>query len=91
MNCKPGELCLLKYADDGYALPFVGQIHRVASIFDAHKGSAWWKFDPPLFTSDGLHLVWADEDLIPIRGDGITTEEVTDLYLPSPVKERETV
>jgi hypothetical protein len=84
MNCKPGELCLLKYADSENALPFVGQIHRVGRIHDTFDGKPWWDFDPPLFDRYGMHMVWADEDLRPIRDPGEDAKDETLSWKPVP-------
>ena len=85
MNCKPGDLAVIVGAS--IAREHVGKVVRCVRYVE-FDGPAW-EIDPRLPNMRTGNEYWcvADHRLRPIRPDGITDEEVRDLYLPKPVKE----
>lgn len=82
MNCKPGDLAIVVRNLDGN----VGKLLHVERPFPK---PGWWICTPlgTFHTADvgdtrGL-ICAADSALRPIRGDGVTDDEVTELYAPS--------
>ena len=83
MNCKPGDLAVVV---GGERVENIGKVVTVLRPYEGRKDCyrlpADWVIE-----FHGRECVAADCFLRPIRPDGITDEEVRDLYLPKPVKE----
>lgn len=87
MNCKPGDMAIVVKGAGPLTSCIVGKVVRVTRmVFD---GEPCWEYD-------GARLVvprWGPLDVIeddflrPIRADGITAEEVRDLYQPASEKQ----
>jgi hypothetical protein len=82
LNCRPGELAMVVKVRAAYERGFVGHIVRVGKRLTKHPrtGEPGWRIDPPL---GGEYTHCIDAHLRPIRPDGITADDVADLYAPS--------
>lgn len=84
MNCKPGDLAEVVSCGGHPDLSFMlGAIRRVKRCEMAWYGPAW-TYEGEHFEARGMIFVLlSDAWLRPIRPDGITDEEVRDLYAPN--------
>ena len=72
MNCKPGDLAILKKTLCG---EYVG---KFVTVIEAHRLPGWWRIEIPNIPGPTPEGYWAAEDswLIPIRpGDLHETED----------------
>jgi hypothetical protein len=96
MNCQKDDLAIAVYSTAGNeglvvrCMEFGMFTHRNRDGKDESR--ACWRTDRPVRGWDGRFSEWyPDAWLMPIRPDGITTEEVKELFSPSPAKESEKV
>jgi hypothetical protein len=96
MNCKPGDLAVFVRSEAGNE-GLVVRCIRLATEAEMrqarrHTDLPVWHINRPVVDAYGDALSFAqDRNLRPIRPDGITTEEVKELFSPSPAKESEKV
>lgn len=96
MNCRPNEMAIVVRSLAGN-LGKVVQCLRLATSADLKGAGVWhegevWVVDAPMtvlhWGRDPKFVCLApDSHLAPIHPDGITDEEVRDLYQPAPAKE----
>lgn len=89
MNVQKGDMAIVIYTTRDMAW-LRGHVFKVGEGFGRFEGGYCWESDPPSTDPrDGVHVVYQDKDLRRISPPAgtITTEEVTQLYSPSPVKE----
>jgi hypothetical protein len=83
MNCKPGDLAVVVSGSMPEDSPTLGAIVRLTKI-DPDWWEPVWEYEGRLLIdAAGVELIaLADRFLRPIHQDGITDEEVRELYAP---------
>jgi hypothetical protein len=89
MNCQPGDLAVIVNAPGPQTRFMVGKIVKVTRlVFD---GEPCWEYEGKrIDTGIGCIDVIEDEFLRPIRADGVTHDEVRELYAPEPTERADT-
>jgi hypothetical protein len=82
MNCKPNDLAVIVRSVNGPRDAMnIGRIFhliRLSEVGSDYAGTPAWET-----VELGPHYCLRDDCLKPIRADGLTTEDVTELYAPS--------
>lgn len=84
LNCVAGDIAFLVNMPGPRTWHLIGRVVRVTRLV-FEEGEPCWEYEgPPLIETEHeiLGLI-EDEFLRPIRPDGVTDEEVRDLYAPT--------